>query len=284
MEKDPAEEPAKTWAEGRPGHRAESRPRALAKASSASAPAMASSGGPAKPRAGARSSAKAPAKAAPKAQAKATDVRLLEVAIDHFGRHGLTGASTRAIAKDADTPMSSITYHFGGKQGLYLAAARHIGDLLGRRVAPAIAEADRVFKGADANDPAAVRAALMAVYEHMVLVLASADAAPIARFIIREQADPTEAFTLIYDAMMEPLLKRVARLLTIVAHGRFDDTEARLRAVALMGQVLVFRVARETALRAAGWTDIGADELAIIQRIVADHLSAVLDRLASGAR
>ena len=55
-----------------------------------------------------------------------TDQRLLEVAIDHFGRLGREGASTRAIAKDADTLMSSITYHFKGKDGLYLACAEHI--------------------------------------------------------------------------------------------------------------------------------------------------------------
>ncbi|WP_211314256.1 hypothetical protein [Humitalea rosea] len=35
--------------------------------------------------------------------------RLLDIAIDHFGRLGLSGASTRAIARDAATPMSSIT-------------------------------------------------------------------------------------------------------------------------------------------------------------------------------
>ena len=53
----------------------------------------------------------------------ATHLRLLDVAVDHFGRFGIDGASTRAIAKDAETPMSSITYHFGGKEGLYLATA-----------------------------------------------------------------------------------------------------------------------------------------------------------------
>ncbi len=199
------------------------------------------------------------------------------MAIEHFGRFGLNGASTRAIAKDAGTPMSAITYHFGGKDGLYLAAARHIGAQMADRLAPAIAEADRA-RG-DADDPLAARQALHAIYTHVAKVLTSANTASLARFIVREQADPTEAFTLIYDGMMAPLLARVVILLTIVANGKLDDSEARLRAVALLGQVLVFRVARETALRAVGWTDIGPDELEIIQRIIADHLRAVLDRL-----
>ena len=41
----------------------------------------------------------------------------------------------RAIATAAGTTMSSITYHYGGKQGLYLAAARHIADQMGERMA-----------------------------------------------------------------------------------------------------------------------------------------------------
>lgn len=208
---------------------------------------------------------------------KPTDSRLLDVAIEHFGRFGLNGASTRAIAKDAGTPMSAITYHFGGKDGLYLAAARHIGAQMADRLAPAIAEADRA-RG-DADDPLAARHALHVIFTHIAKVLTSANAASLARFIVREQADPTEAFTLIYDGIMAPMLARVVILLTIVANGKLDASEARLRAVALLGQVLVFRVARETALRAVGWTDIGPDELEIIQHIVADHLRAVLDRL-----
>ena len=51
---------------------------------------------------------------------------LLDCAVDHFGRFGFEGAATRAIAADCGTAMSSITYHFGGKEGLHLAAADHI--------------------------------------------------------------------------------------------------------------------------------------------------------------
>lgn len=49
--------------------------------------------------------------------------RLLEIAIREFAAKGLDGASTRGIAAAAGTAMSSITYHYGGKEGLYLAAA-----------------------------------------------------------------------------------------------------------------------------------------------------------------
>ena len=52
--------------------------------------------------------------------------RLIQVAIQRFGELGFDGASTRDIAAAADTTMSNITYHFGGKEGLYHAAAEAI--------------------------------------------------------------------------------------------------------------------------------------------------------------
>lgn len=214
---------------------------------------------------------------------QATDSRLLDVAIEHFARYGIDGASTRAIAKDADTPMSSITYHFGGKEGLYLATAERIAERMGELLAPAIAEAQRACQPPRCTR-ARAREALLTIFGHIVNVLVGADTAAMARFIVREQADPTEAFSRVYDRMMAPMLGRFALLLRVVAGEEIDESEARVRAIALFGQVLVFRVARETALRGAGWKSIGPGELEVIQRIVADHLGAVLDHLAKGRR
>lgn len=64
--------------------------------------------------------------------------RLLDIAIAEFGARGLEGASTREIARAAGTAMSSITYHYGGKDGLYLAAASYIAEQIGDHMAPVI--------------------------------------------------------------------------------------------------------------------------------------------------
>lgn len=208
----------------------------------------------------------------------ATHSRLLDVAVDHFGRFGIDGASTRAIAKDAETPMSSITYHFGGKEGLYLATASHIAERMGQLLAPAVAKAAATCK--PGCTPAQAREALHAIYKHVAAVLVSADTEALARFIVREQANPTEAFNRIYNGLMGPMLSRLSFLLGVIAGGVLQESEARVRAVTLMGQVLVFRVAREAALRAGGWKDIGPKELEVVQRILAENLDAILDQLA----
>jgi AcrR family transcriptional regulator len=213
---------------------------------------------------------------------KATDSRLLDVAIDHFARFGLAGASTRAIAKDAETPMSSITYHFGGKDGLYLAAAERVAERMGELLAPAIAAAMHACRlGCSRAD---AREAMRSVFNHLVLVLVGAETQSMARFIAREQAEPTEAFGRIYDRMMAPMLGHVAFLLKVIAGRGLGEQEARVRSMALFGQVLVFQVARETTLRGAGWKSIGATELGVVKAIVMEHLDAVLDRIAKGKK
>jgi len=42
------------------------------------------------------------------------------------------------IAAAAGTAMSSITYHYGGKEGLYLAAADHISSRMAEGMSPAL--------------------------------------------------------------------------------------------------------------------------------------------------
>jgi len=209
-----------------------------------------------------------------------TDSRLLDVAVDHFGRLGLEGASTRAIARDADTLMSSITYHFGGKQGLYLAAADHIAATMHAKIGPTLERAAALC-GED-GDVADARAAIHAMIGGMTLMMLHDETAAMSRFIVREQADPTEAFTRIYSGVMGQMLDRLTALVARVAGGGLSDAEARVRAMTLVGQVLVFRVARATVMTATGWAVVGPDEAALILRAIAANLDAILDQLQAG--
>lgn len=170
--------------------------------------------------------------------------KLLNTAIDHFGRFGFEGASTREIAKASGTAMSSITYHFGGKEGLYLAAADHIATgimaVQGDRVAAARA-------AGRASRNAAIQGVL-GVIDGFALMMLSAEAAPWARFITREQQYPTEAFDRLYDGAMRSLSEAIVEL---VSRARPDLTEAEAKAttILLIGQALVLRAGRASVCR-----------------------------------
>lgn len=209
-----------------------------------------------------------------------TTDHLLTIAIDRFGRAGLEGASTRDIAGAAGKPLSAITYHFGGKEGLYLAAAEHIAKQLGGWLAPALARSHEIC--AEDGDPEAARAALHGILGAAIVIMTREETEAFARFIVREQADPTEAFTILYDGVMGPASDRVCALVHCAAGKRIAHTEARLRTLMLIGQILMFRVCRATVLRGMGWSAIGPAEQSEIRRIAGDNLDAILDRLATG--
>lgn len=200
------------------------------------------------------------------------DDRLLATAIDLFGRKGFEGVSTRAIAAAAGTAMSSITYHYGGKDGLYLAAARHIAARIGPAMAASLAGA------ADAERMSAAQAleAIHAMTDAFLRLMLSPESAAWARFIVREQMEPTEAFEILYRDIMSKASGRLVGLIAHIGGGRWGAEEVRLKALAVIGQVLVFRVARATVERLTGWEEIDAGRAAEIARMVRAHCRAIL--------
>jgi AcrR family transcriptional regulator len=202
------------------------------------------------------------------------DDRLLDTAIDQFGRKGIEGASTRAIAAAAGTTMSSITYHYGSKQGLYLAAARHIADQIGERMAPALATS--VTQSREGEGPDAALKALLTIIDRFVEMMVHPESAAWARFIVREQMEPTEAFDVLYGGVMGRLVDHLSALIVRIGGGRCDAAEARLKTLAIVGQALVFRVARATLLRVTGWTDVDTGGAAAIRDIIRAHTAAIL--------
>jgi TetR/AcrR family transcriptional regulator, regulator of cefoperazone and chloramphenicol sensitivity len=199
--------------------------------------------------------------------------RLLDTAIEQFGRKGLEAASTRAIAAAAKTAMSSITYHYGGKEGLYLAAAHRIAEQISKRFATTMAQAPNP----DALDASAAVEQVVTLTDAFLSMMLSPESAPWARFIVREQMEPTEAFEVLWTQFMSRVSGHLVKLVLRAGNGRWKPAEARVRAVALVGQALVFRVSRATALRITGWEDIGAAQAAEIRRVLHAHIRLVLN-------
>jgi AcrR family transcriptional regulator len=202
-----------------------------------------------------------------------TRARLIEAALDVFGRLGFEGATTRLIAKEAGANLAAIVYHFGSKEALYRAVAEHIVARIGALIGPALATMGSPEAVAS---PAAARAALCKVLAtHVDVMLGTAEAERWARFIVREQMQPTSAFDLIYGFMGGS--HALATKLVSVALQRPEDEEVKLRVFTLIGQVLVFRVAQTLVLKRMGWQGIGDAERARIKRIIVANVDAILD-------
>jgi AcrR family transcriptional regulator len=209
------------------------------------------------------------------------ETRLIEVAIDLFGRDGMNAVGTRAIAEAAGTQMSAITYHFGGKEALYLACAQHITADMRERIAPLLELARRACT--ESGGPSEARDAILAMLGGFVGIMMNDDIAPAVRFIVREQMNPTPAFAILFEGGMQPVVERMDQLLQRIARHRLTHDQVRIHAVALVGQVLAFRFARATLMRATGWETVGLSEIDAVRAIVVAHANAILSDLEKGA-
>ncbi len=181
--------------------------------------------------------------------------RLLNTAIDRFGRLGFDGASTRDIARASDTAMSSITYHFGGKQGLYLACADHIASQIRQRQAASLELA------ADAASLSAQEATarIVTAMERVAMMMLHEDSAAWSRFVVREQLEPTEAFERLYNGVMKDLLSGFEALLARI-RPEYERKQLRMLGLMIFGQALVLRAARATVCKALEVSELGPKE------------------------
>lgn len=204
--------------------------------------------------------------------ANAVRDKILEAAVRQFSDLGFEGASTRAISAEAGVAMSSITYQFGGKEGLYLATASYIAEQISQNVRPKIAFARQAV---DAGTLSA-KEAILAILGGMVGLMLDERSEPWAKFIIREQQAPSEAFERLFSEFIEPMAEA---LIGLVAMVRTDLAGLQLRAAAmgLISQVIALRAARAAMMRVLGFTRIGPDEHQLIHEGVQANVRAILE-------
>ncbi|HEV7306602.1 CerR family C-terminal domain-containing protein [Ensifer sp.] len=209
----------------------------------------------------------------------ATREKLLTSSIDVFGRYGFDGATTRMLAEAAGVNLQAIPYYFGGKEGLYIAAAEHLASIIIGHVAELrntiIERLGRLDSAGEALSPDEARTILTQLAQHMVGLFVSRQSESWARFIIREQMEPTEAFERIYGSVMAPMIGTAGRLVATILNEPTQSDHVRLRTLSFVGSILVFRMANAAVLRQMGWQAVGPDELDILRRHAAGLVAAL---------
>ena len=66
-----------------------------------------------------------------------------------------------------------------------------------------------------------------------------------------------------------------ALLASILKRPKNDPT-VNLRSVALLGQILIFRNCRQTALRRLGWKEFSDDRLKLIQSVIRENVDLIV--------
>ncbi|HEX7857459.1 MAG TPA: CerR family C-terminal domain-containing protein [Sphingobium sp.] len=200
--------------------------------------------------------------------------RLLSAAIEHFGRHGFEGASTRAIAAASGTAMSSITYHFGGKEGLYLAVAEHIAEQIAARQGPVL----EIIRSGAITTPEQARQGLLAMVEAFARMMIAPESGAWSSFIVREQQEPTAAFERLYDGAISTLVETFMTLI-VIARPDLEERQAYMTGIFLYGQALVLRVGFASVCRVLEIESIDAEtERQLLARLRATTLSVLSEK------
>lgn len=169
-----------------------------------------------------------------------TKLALINAAGELFADHGLEGTSVRAIAEKAGANVAAINYHFGSKENLYTEVLRYVvlkGDR--RRPSGIIADQDERL-----DTPEGIAGVIYQIVMEEYTSLFTPDFPRwYGRLLMRSLLDPSPSLHTVVEQIFQPDHEA---LKAIVKRVRPDmsEREARLWALAFLGQIAFFEFAR----------------------------------------
>jgi AcrR family transcriptional regulator len=202
--------------------------------------------------------------------------RLVEAGVELFARYNFDGVSTRTLATRAQVNLAAIQYYFGGKEGLYLAVARHIVETVSMWTKPVLSRIEEALSAESPSKEASFMFLCDLLDHIMERALGSEESKKWMGIFMREQIEPTDAFDILYEGVLEPFHRAVCALIARILNIPAEDSEAKLRAYAVSGQIFIFHMARAEIGRSLTWKDYGTGELEMIRRVVLEQVRALL--------
>jgi AcrR family transcriptional regulator len=209
-----------------------------------------------------------------------TRARVIASALKLFGQCGFDGASTREIAVDAGVNAPALQYYFSSKEGLYLACVEHMASTLWQHAQAAVSNAGELLLK-HAPDAELIDAHCNIQDSIADFLFSPAGPADWVLLVVREQAGLglQAAFDLMYNEVTAKFIginsALVGRLLGVPPGAE----EARVRAITLSGQLLVFQFLRRSFLTALGWDKFDGRRVSLIKRILRENTEALLTSL-----
>jgi len=200
--------------------------------------------------------------------------RLVEIGLDMFGQLGFEGVSVRQVCDKAGMNVASVNYHFGSKEGLYIAVADHIIEQLKEHTGVAQQGAAE-FLASGSTDTKVAMDHLMLMVENFIelLIPDSKRTQQWARFISRFQIEES---TPDHGLSSVPFHSIVAGLIGVALNQRDKSRENAILSQTIFGQILVFRVNRLSSRKALGVKSFGKNEVSEIKDVVLSNIRKIL--------
>lgn len=203
--------------------------------------------------------------------------RLKAAAARLFASRGYNGVTVRELAKAADVNVAAVSYHFGGKKGLYLAALENLMEEMRPIGGPVIARVDAAFDGR-APDRAELPGHIRFVVRHFLTTMLSGDLPPwVVQTVLREFQEPSADYRPMFDERVLPLHRAVRRLTAAALDLPFEADEAILVAHSVMGQIMTFPAMRRVVQEELDWPAFTPDRLETAIAAAGDAALRALD-------
>jgi TetR/AcrR family transcriptional regulator, regulator of cefoperazone and chloramphenicol sensitivity len=171
---------------------------------------------------------------------KETENRLLEAAGEIFAQYGYRAATVRQICEKAGANIAAINYHFGDKEGLYLAVLRSVPNAYAEKYPPGAG----LKRGASAEHKllAYVRSLLQRVFD---------EGRPgwHTKIIAREMIEPTRALDTLLEEVARPIHQELALIVRELLGPGANQAVLRRCTLSVMSQCVYYHHARAVIRR-----------------------------------
>lgn len=207
---------------------------------------------------------------------------MLEVAGKLFASRGFNGVSTRELTRAARVNLSSITYHFGGKKGLYHEVLRRLIADTGRLVGPIIERLNAGVVEASGDRAALARLTRWFVRNMISAFLGDPQVRWQMALVLREFQEPSSEFPMLLRERINPLHDAVAELVAAATGRGPRERETVLLTHALIGQIMGFGTARTVLWARLEWDGYTPERLELVIATVTPTVLAMLGLAQAG--
>lgn len=210
-----------------------------------------------------------------------TKQRVIDAAVEIFGRQGFAGTSTREIAAASEVNTPAIQYYFDSKLGLYKACIDQLTNMVSDRITPAVCACQMSIDAGASLDE------LVMLLNNVQTCLIDAffagpEGEAIRRLLAWEDVEngdnPSEHF--MKDRIGLPIFETCHKAVAHIVATPMAQTEMEMHALSLMGVSMIFHFNQSRVLDMLNWSTLDADLLATMKAVAQKQLGYALVGLA----
>ncbi|WP_319581864.1 TetR family transcriptional regulator [uncultured Pseudodesulfovibrio sp.] len=208
------------------------------------------------------------------AQGEETRATLLRTGAELFAKNGYNGVSMRTLASEAGVNLATVSYHFGGKAGLYEAIIREITSVRDQIFPPAEAVKARL---AEAGDTPEEKGKVVDWFMTSLIngLLIRSEYIWGVVIISRELVHPTEAYPLLETAFFTHNLDSLSTLVKGTAANCRGETDAVITGHLIISVIIKLLESHPMLCERLGW-DSYSDHRETIEAIIKTRIRGLL--------